>query len=68
MGVSAFSATRVYLSEQFPAALRGRGHLFDGRESDDCPPCPHPGRKLTTAGRREIMSENAQPDSTSRDR
>ena len=26
--VSAFSATRVYLSEQFPTALRGRGHLF----------------------------------------
>ena len=26
--VSAFSATRVYLSEQFPTSLRGRGHLF----------------------------------------
>jgi MFS transporter, putative metabolite transport protein len=26
--VSAFSATRVYLSEQFATALRGRGHLF----------------------------------------
>ncbi len=26
--VSAFSATRVYLSEQFPTALRGRGHIF----------------------------------------
>jgi len=26
--LSAFSATRVYLSEQFPTALRGRGHLF----------------------------------------
>ena len=26
--VSAFSATRVYMSEQFPTALRGRGHLF----------------------------------------
>ena len=26
--VSAFSATRVYLSEQFPTALRGRDHLF----------------------------------------
>ncbi len=26
--VSAFPATRVYLSEQFPTALRGRGHLF----------------------------------------
>ena len=26
--LSAFTATRVYLSEQFPTALRGRGHLF----------------------------------------
>jgi MFS transporter, putative metabolite:H+ symporter len=26
--VSSFSATRVYLSEQFPTALRGRGHIF----------------------------------------
>jgi MFS family permease len=26
--VSAFPATRVYLSEQFPTALRGRGHIF----------------------------------------
>jgi MFS family permease len=26
--VSAFPATRIYLSEQFPTALRGRGHLF----------------------------------------
>ena len=26
--VSAFPATRMYLSEQFPTALRGRGHLF----------------------------------------
>ena len=26
--LSAFSATRVYLSEQFPTALRGRGHIF----------------------------------------
>ena len=26
--VSAFPATRLYLSEQFPTALRGRGHLF----------------------------------------
>ena len=26
--VSAFTATRLYLSEQFPTALRGRGHLF----------------------------------------
>lgn len=26
--LSAFSATRVYLSEQFPTTLRGRGHLF----------------------------------------
>ena len=26
--VSAFSATRVYMSEQFPTALRGRGHIF----------------------------------------
>jgi MFS family permease len=26
--VSAFPATRTYLSEQFPTALRGRGHLF----------------------------------------
>jgi MFS family permease len=27
-GASAFTATRVYLSEQFPTALRGRGHIF----------------------------------------
>jgi MFS family permease len=26
--VSAFPATLLYLSEQFPTALRGRGHLF----------------------------------------
>jgi MFS family permease len=26
--VSAFPATRLYLSEQFPTALRGRGHIF----------------------------------------
>jgi MFS family permease len=26
--LSAFTATRVYLSEQFPTALRGRGHTF----------------------------------------
>ena len=26
--LSSFSATRVYLSEQFPTALRGRGHTF----------------------------------------
>jgi hypothetical protein len=26
--VSAFTASRVYLSEQFPTALRGRGHLL----------------------------------------
>jgi MFS family permease len=26
--VSAFPATRMYLSEQFPTALRGRGHIF----------------------------------------
>jgi MFS family permease len=26
--LSAFSCTRVYLSEQFPTALRGRGHFF----------------------------------------
>jgi MFS family permease len=26
--VSAFPATRIYLSQQFPTALRGRGHLF----------------------------------------
>ena len=26
--LSSFSATRVYLSEQFPMALRGRGHIF----------------------------------------
>jgi MFS transporter, putative metabolite:H+ symporter len=26
--LSAFSCTRVYLSEQFPTALRGRGHIF----------------------------------------
>jgi MFS family permease len=26
--LSAFTATRVYLSEQFPTALRGRGHPF----------------------------------------
>ncbi len=26
--VSSFTATRVYLSEQFPTALRGRGHIF----------------------------------------
>ncbi len=26
--LSAFPATRVYLSEQFPTALRGRGHFF----------------------------------------
>jgi hypothetical protein len=27
-GVGAFPATRLYLSGQFPTALRGRGHLF----------------------------------------
>jgi hypothetical protein len=26
--LSSFSAVRVYLSEQFPTALRGRGHFF----------------------------------------
>jgi MFS family permease len=26
--LSAFTATRIYLSEQFPTALRGRGHIF----------------------------------------
>jgi MFS family permease len=26
--LSSFSAARVYLSEQFPTALRGRGHFF----------------------------------------
>jgi MFS family permease len=26
--LSAFTATRVYLTEQFPTALRGRGHIF----------------------------------------
>jgi putative MFS transporter len=26
--LSAFPATRVYLSEQFPTSLRGRGHIF----------------------------------------
>jgi MFS family permease len=26
--LSAFTATRVYISEQFPTALRGRGHFF----------------------------------------
>ena len=26
--LSAFTVTRVYLSEQFPTALRGRGHIF----------------------------------------
>jgi hypothetical protein len=26
--LSAFSATRVYVSEQFPTALHGRGHIF----------------------------------------
>ena len=26
--LSAFTAPRVYLSEQFPTALRGRGHIF----------------------------------------
>ena len=26
--LSAFTAIRVYLSEQFPTALRGRGHIF----------------------------------------
>jgi MFS family permease len=26
--LSAFTATRMYLSEQFPTALRGRGHIF----------------------------------------
>jgi MFS family permease len=26
--LSSFSATRVYLSEQFPTSLRGRGHIF----------------------------------------
>ena len=26
--LSSFSTTRVYLSEQFPTALRGRGHIF----------------------------------------
>ncbi|HTW72078.1 MAG TPA: MFS transporter [Acetobacteraceae bacterium] len=27
--LSSFTAVRVYLSEQFPTALRGRGHFFD---------------------------------------
>jgi MFS family permease len=26
--LSTFTAVRVYLSEQFPTALRGRGHIF----------------------------------------
>jgi MFS family permease len=26
--LSAFTATRIYISEQFPTALRGRGHIF----------------------------------------
>jgi hypothetical protein len=26
--LSAFTASRMYLSEQFPTALRGRGHIF----------------------------------------
>jgi MFS family permease len=26
--LSAFTATRIYLSEQFPTSLRGRGHIF----------------------------------------
>jgi hypothetical protein len=26
--LSAFTATRIYLSEQFPTELRGRGHIF----------------------------------------
>ena len=26
--LSAFTATRIYLCEQFPTALRGRGHIF----------------------------------------
>jgi MFS family permease len=26
--LSTFTASRVYLSEQFPTALRGRGHIF----------------------------------------
>ena len=26
--LSSFTAVRVYLSEQFPTALRGRGHFF----------------------------------------
>jgi MFS family permease len=26
--LSAFTATRVYMSEQFPTSLRGRGHIF----------------------------------------
>jgi hypothetical protein len=26
--LSSFSAVRIYLSEQFPTALRGRGHFF----------------------------------------
>ena len=26
--LSAFTATRIYLSEQFPTVLRGRGHIF----------------------------------------
>jgi hypothetical protein len=30
--LSCFPAVRMYLSEQFPTALRGRGHLF-GRET-----------------------------------
>ena len=27
--LSCFPAVRVYISEQFPTALRGRGHFFD---------------------------------------
>ena len=26
--LSAFTATRIYLAEQFPTELRGRGHTF----------------------------------------
>ncbi|MBV8493701.1 MAG: MFS transporter, partial [Alphaproteobacteria bacterium] len=32
--VSAFSAARVYLSEQFPTALRGRGHIYGDVRQD----------------------------------
>ena len=35
--LSAFTATRVYLSEQFPTALRGRG-IFSASRSGGCSP------------------------------